>query len=49
MLPTMDSPVLKISRYMEHAEDRLSMLRDTVLQYNDPTEPVGVDDWEALK
>ena len=42
-------PVLKISRYMEQAEDHLSMLRDTVLQYNDPTEPVGVDDWDALK
>lgn len=42
-------PVLKITRYSENAEDRLSLLRDTVLKYNDPTAPVGLDDWEAMK
>ena len=42
-------PVLKITRYSEKSEDRLSMLRDTVLKYDDPTAPVGVDDWEAVK
>jgi len=42
-------PVLKISRYTENAGDRLSMLRDTVLKYDDPTGPVGLDDWDALK
>lgn len=27
----------------------LKELRNTVVFYKDPTEPVGLDDWEALK
>lgn len=30
-------------------EDILKSLRGTVLRYDDPTEPVGEDDWETLK
>ena len=42
-------PVLKIVPYTENPAEALMALRDTVLKYEDPTEPVGVEDWEALK
>jgi prevent-host-death family protein len=42
-------PVLKIIPYTENPEEALKALRDTVIMYNDPTEPVGLEDWEALK
>ena len=42
-------PVLKIVPYVEDPEEALKVLRDTVLKYEDPTEPVGLEDWEALK
>jgi prevent-host-death family protein len=42
-------PVLKIIPYTENPEEALKALRDTVIVYNDPTEPVGMEDWEALK
>lgn len=42
-------PVLKIVPYVEDPEASLKVLRDTVLKYEDPTEPVGLEDWEALK
>jgi prevent-host-death family protein len=42
-------PVLKIVPYTENPEQALKALRDTVVKYNDPTEPVGLEDWEALK
>ncbi|MBP7583860.1 MAG: type II toxin-antitoxin system Phd/YefM family antitoxin [Spirochaetes bacterium] len=42
-------PVLKIIRYSEDPEGGLMKLKDTVLKYDDPTAPVGVDDWAALK
>ena len=42
-------PVLKIIRYTEDPEGGLMRLKDTILKYDDPTAPVGVDDWEALK
>ena len=42
-------PVLKIVPYVEDPEESLKVLRDTVLKYEDPTEPVGLEDWEALK
>ncbi len=40
-------PVAKIIPYKEKAI--LDSLRNTVLYYQDPTEPVGQDGWEALK
>jgi antitoxin (DNA-binding transcriptional repressor) of toxin-antitoxin stability system len=43
------TPVLKLARYIENPEDRLRQLRGSVLYYEDPTEPVGVEDWEALR
>ena len=42
-------PVLKIIPYTENPELALKALRDTVVMYNDPTQPVGLEDWEALK
>ena len=42
-------PVLKIVQYTEDPEERLKPLRGTVLRYKDPTKPVGVKDWSALK
>ena len=42
-------PVLKIVPYSENPEETLKFLRGTVVKYDDPTEPVGLEDWEALK
>jgi len=42
-------PVLKIVPYVEDPEKALKALRNTVIKYEDPMEPVGLDDWEALK
>ena len=42
-------PVLKIVPYVEDPEAALKALRNTVVKYKDPTEPVGMEDWEALK
>ena len=42
-------PVLKLIPYTENTESILSSLRNTVTRYENPLEPVGVADWEALK
>jgi antitoxin (DNA-binding transcriptional repressor) of toxin-antitoxin stability system len=42
-------PVLKISLLVEEPDEILQSLRNSVLSYEDPTEPVGLDDWEALR
>ena len=42
-------PVLKIVPYVENPEEALKALRNTVINYTDPTEPVELEDWEALK
>jgi len=42
-------PVAKVVPYSEDPEELLNGLRHTVVQYADPLDPVGVDDWEALK
>ena len=41
-------PVVKIIPYSKNHEDILERLRNTVLKYEDPTEPVGLEEWEAL-
>lgn len=41
-------PILKIVPYPENPEDALKSLRNTVVKYKDPTEPVGLQEWEAL-
>jgi prevent-host-death family protein len=42
-------PVLKIMPYAEDPEQWFRGLRNTVIRYERPLEPVGEDDWEALK
>ncbi|MDL2121800.1 MAG: type II toxin-antitoxin system Phd/YefM family antitoxin [Deltaproteobacteria bacterium] len=42
-------PVLKIVPYTKSPDDVLKLLRNSVLKYENPTEPVGLEDWESLK
>jgi len=42
-------PVLRIMPYSEKSDNTLKMLRNSVIKYESPTEPVGISDWEALK
>ena len=43
-------PVLKIEPYFGGDDDAiLASLRGSVVSYTDETEPVDVDDWEALR
>ena len=42
-------PVVKLVPYRAGGGDALLLLRDTVLRYDDPTEPVGEGDREALR
>ena len=41
-------PVLKLTPYNDNPAEALKELRHTVLKYENPTGPVGLDDWEAL-
>jgi antitoxin (DNA-binding transcriptional repressor) of toxin-antitoxin stability system len=41
-------PVLKILPYTENPQEVLKALRNTVVTYENPTEPVGLEDWESL-
>jgi prevent-host-death family protein len=42
-------PVLKIVPYREKTEEARRALKGSVLKYDDPTAPVGVEDWESLR
>ena len=42
-------PVLRILPYVDDPEVCFRGLRNTVLKYDDPLEPVAVDEWESLK
>ena len=42
-------PVLQISPYLEKSGSILEELRNSVKRYDDPLEPVALDDWEVLK
>jgi len=42
-------PVLKIVPYSEDPKESLKVLRNTVIKYEKPTDPVGLKDWESLK
>lgn len=42
-------PTLEIRRYKPRYRDPLDALRGSVVSYDGPTQPVGVDTWEALK
>jgi prevent-host-death family protein len=43
------TPVLKLIPYREDPRQALRALRDTVVKYQAPTEPVGEDDWESTR
>ena len=42
-------PVLKVIPYSPNSEGALKVLRTSVLKYEDPMEPVVLEDWKALK
>ncbi|MCZ6874805.1 MAG: type II toxin-antitoxin system Phd/YefM family antitoxin [bacterium] len=42
-------PVLKIIPYTVSPDELLKALRGSVMKYEDPLEPVGVEDWEGLQ
>ena len=41
-------PVIKIIPYSKNHKEVLKRLQNTVLKYEDPTDPVGVEHWEVL-
>ena len=42
-------PKLEVRRYQPAARNPLDALRGTVLRYDRPTDPVGVEDWDAAQ
>jgi antitoxin (DNA-binding transcriptional repressor) of toxin-antitoxin stability system len=42
-------PVLKVMPYTANPDNSLKSLRNSVLKYDDPTEPVALEDWKALQ
>ena len=42
-------PVIKIVPYSDNTQETIESLRNTVCEYAEPFEPVGLDDWEALR
>lgn len=41
------TPVVKVVPYDYDPMERLKSLRGTVKRFDDPTEPVGTEDWEV--
>ncbi len=41
-------PAVEVRRYRSDSRSPLARLRDSVIEYEAPTEPVGEGDWEAL-
>ncbi len=41
-------PTLEIRRYQRRERPPLEVLKGTIIKYDDPTEPVGAADWDAL-
>jgi len=42
-------PVVKISPFQKDSQIILEELRNSVLKYEDPLEPVAEDEWDVLK
>jgi prevent-host-death family protein len=42
-------PVLRITTFVDDPERLLRSLRESVIEFEDPTDPVGLGDWEALR
>jgi prevent-host-death family protein len=43
------APVVKVVPFQPDPHTAREELLGTVVRYDDPTEPVGVEDWEALR
>ncbi len=41
-------PVLQVQPYRGAAEEAWRLLRNSVLRYDRPTDPVALEDWEAV-
>lgn len=41
-------PVATITPFTDKDDGLMVSLRNTVLRYDDPTKPVGLEDWKAL-
>lgn len=44
-----DQPVLSTVAFAKDVAQALRPLRGSVLAYHEPTEPVGVDEWQSLR
>ena len=44
-----ETPVLRLIPYKADPREALLALRDSVVRYDEPTEPVREDDWESLE
>jgi len=42
-------PVIKVSPYQQDPQQVLKSLRNSVVDFKSPTEPVSTDEWHALK
>ena len=42
-------PAFKIVPFSEDPLEALKALRNSVIKYEDPTAPVGLEDWESVK
>ena len=42
------TPVLRLVPYTRDPAEALGALRGSVRRYDDPAEPVGLEDWETL-
>ena len=42
-------PVLKVMPYTANTEDRLKILRNSVLKYDEPMAPVALEDWKVFQ
>jgi antitoxin (DNA-binding transcriptional repressor) of toxin-antitoxin stability system len=40
-------PAVEVRRYRDKRRDPLTILKDSVAEYHDPTSPVADDDWKA--
>ena len=42
-------PAIRIVPFSEDPLEGLKALRNSVIKYEDPTAPVGLEDWDSLK
>ena len=49
IIPHAGKPVVQIIPFMENLKEKLKALQGSIIFYKNPTEPVGLKDWETLK